>query len=220
LSFKLWFGRRHARLRLERVNGLNLVVPPEVFNPTLFGSSVFMANYLRHNPPAPGAGCLDLGCGSGLLGLTLAKGGYNVLATDLNAEAVWASRVNAHLSGCEAVYEVRQGSLYAPVEPGRRFDLIVMNPPYYPGTPTTPLEAAFRAGPSLETLTALLVGAGNHLTPGGQALAVLTSTIPLETTLREVEAAGLEWDIAAKRRYWAEWHLIYRLRLKAPRAAP
>jgi hypothetical protein len=35
LLFKLWFGRRHGRARLERVNGLALLIPAEVFNPTL-----------------------------------------------------------------------------------------------------------------------------------------------------------------------------------------
>ncbi len=215
LRFRLWSRRRYARLRLERLNGLALLVPPEVFNPALFGSSLFLANYLCLHPPPPGSSALDVGCGSGLLGLELARLGLSVLATDLHPQAVWASQINAHLNGCDRLYEARQGSLYGPVEPDhRKFDLIVMNPPYYPGIPTTPLEAAFQAGAGLETLRGMLTGAAAHLKPDGRALAVLSSTLALADLLGQVEQAGLDWRVVARRRYWAEWHLIYELRLK------
>jgi methylase of polypeptide subunit release factors len=210
--FRLRYSQRHAHLCLEKVNGLNLLVLPQIFNPTLFGSSLFLANYLRQHPP-PSASCtLDLGCGSGLLGLTLALTGAKVVATDLNPEAVWVSEVNAHLNGCANHYEVRQGSLYQPVS-GEQFDLIVMNPPYYAHTPTSLLEQAFMAGPDLETLRGMLMGAATYLTPTGHALAVLSSTIPMTNVLAQVAQAGLEWQIVARRRFWAEWHLIYQFRL-------
>ncbi len=210
--FWLRYRRRHARLCLEKIDGLRLLVPPEVFNPALFGSSFFLARYLRQQPPAPGNTALDLGCGSGLLGLVLARAGAKVIATDINPEAVWASTTNAHLNGCDDRHEARQGSLYAPVS-DRQFDLIVMNPPYYAHTPGAALEHAFMAGPGLETLVGMLAGAAAHLKPGGRALAVVSSTIPLEAALQQVEQAGLDWRIVARRRYWAEWHLIYELRL-------
>jgi methylase of polypeptide subunit release factors len=212
LLFWLRYRQRHARLCLEKVNNLTLLVPPQVFNPTLFGSSLFLANYLRQYPRASGSHTLDLGCGSGLLGLTLALAGAKVVATDINPEAVWVSGVNAHINGCDGQYEIRQGSLYQPVA-GEQFDLIVMNPPYYAHAPTSLLDQAFMAGPSLETLRGMLVGAAAHLKPEGCMLAVLSSTIPMTVTLVEVEQVGLKWQIVARRRFWAEWHLIYEFRL-------
>jgi methylase of polypeptide subunit release factors len=210
--FWLRYRQRHARLGLEKVNGLTLLVPPQVFNPALFGSSLFLANYLRQHPASSGSCTLDLGCGSGLLGLTLALTGAKVVATDINPEAVWVSGVNAHLNDCADCYEVRQGSLYQPVA-GQQFDLIVMNPPYYAHTPTSLLEQAFMAGPGLETLRGMLVGAATHLKPDGRALAVVSSTIPMTEVLTQVAQAGLDWQIVARRRFWAEWHLIYEFRL-------
>lgn len=213
LLFWLRYRRRHAHTCLERINGLALLVPAEVFNPNLFGSSLFLANYLRQNLPPPGSSALDLGCGSGLLGLELARAGVQVVATDINPQAVWASSVNARLNGCEANYLACQGSLYEPTASlGQKFDLIVMNPPYYASAPRTLLDHAFQAGPGLETLAAMLVGAADYLAPGGRALAVVSSTIPLAPILRRVEEAGLSWRVVARRRYWAEWHLIYELR--------
>lgn len=215
-SLKLWFlvryRQRHARLCLERVNGLTLVIPPEVFNPALFGSSFFLAKYLRRHPPQAGSLALDLGCGSGLLGLELARAGARVIATDINPQAAWVAGVNAHLNGLSECHETRQGSLYEPVA-GEKFDLIVMNPPYYAHHPKNPLEQAFMAGPQLETLTGMIVGIAGHLETGGQALAVVSSTIPLAPSLEAATKAGLKWQVVARQRYWAEWHLIYEFKL-------
>lgn len=212
----MWFGvryrNRHARLCLERINGLALVIPPEVFNPALFGSSFFLAKYLRQHPPQAGSLALDLGCGSGLLGLEMARAGARVIATDINPQAAWVAGVNAHLNGLSECHETRQGSLYEPVA-GEKFDLIVMNPPYYAHHPQNPLEQAFMAGPQLETLTGMMVGIAGQLKAGGCALAVVSSTIPLAPSLEAAAKVGLNWRVVARRRYWAEWHVIYEFKL-------
>lgn len=214
LLFEVRYSRRHAHLCLEKVEGLNLLITPQVFNPRLFGSSPFLLRYLRDHPPRPGSKALDLGCGSGLLGIELARLGAQVLATDINPEAVWVASVNARLNDCPATHEARQGSLYEPLEgEHKKFDLIVMNPPYYAHSPRNLLEHAFMAGPELEVLTGMLAGAASYLKPEGLALAVLSSTIPLAASLEAARQAGLSWQVVAQRRYWAEWHLIYEFRL-------
>ncbi|HEX2912751.1 MAG TPA: methyltransferase [Chloroflexia bacterium] len=213
LWFELRYRKHHAKLCLEKMGDLNLLVPPEVFNPKLFGSSSFLFKYLLQHPIPPGIKVLDLGCGSGLLGIQLARRGARVIATDINPEAVWATAVNAQLNACQPSLEVRQGSLFAPVAAeSEKFDLVVLNPPYYAGIPDTPLEQAFRAGPALEVLTAMLAGTCEVLKPQGRALAVLSSTIPLAHSWKAVEEVGLSWQPVAQRRYWAEWHLIYEIR--------
>lgn len=68
---------------------------------------------------------LDLGCGIGVCGLVLAKGGTcrpPVYFSDLSEKAIELTRRNAQRLGVEAV--VRQGSLFAPWA-GERFDAIV-----------------------------------------------------------------------------------------------
>jgi methylase of polypeptide subunit release factors len=211
LLFELRYRKRHNHVCLEKLEGLHLVIAPEVFNPSLFGSSPFLLKYLIKHQHLWGSSSnvLDLGCGSGLLGIQLARAGSRVVATDINPQAVWVAGVNARLNNCDSYHETRQGSLYTPLLITEKFDLIVMNPPYYAHTPHTALEQAFMAGPQLEVLTAMLVGVASHLKAGGQALAVLSSTIPLGPSLEAARQAGLSWQVVAQRRYWAEWHLIY-----------
>ena len=72
---------------------------------------------------------LDLGTGSGILSLDASRFSDLVVATDLNERAVAFARFNARLNGIENI-EVIAGDCFAPVA-GRRFDLILSNPPFF-----------------------------------------------------------------------------------------
>jgi len=72
---------------------------------------------------------LDLGTGSGILSLGASRFSDAVVATDLNRRAVDCARFNARLNGVENI-EVLAGDCFAPVN-GRRFDLILSNPPFF-----------------------------------------------------------------------------------------
>ena len=73
------------------------------------------------------ASALDVGCGCGIQALYLATHADRVVATDLSSRACALTQFNAALN--EAVIDVREGSLFEPVE-GETFDLIVTNPPF------------------------------------------------------------------------------------------
>ena len=72
---------------------------------------------------------LDLCCGSGAVGISLAKicSNVKVTATDISAEAVEMAKANAE----DLRVKVRflTGDMFEPVK-GRKFDMIVSNPPY------------------------------------------------------------------------------------------
>ena len=72
---------------------------------------------------------LDLCCGSGAVGISLAKicSNVKVTATDISAEAVATAEANAE----DLRVKVRflTGDMFEPVK-GRKFDMIVSNPPY------------------------------------------------------------------------------------------
>jgi methylase of polypeptide subunit release factors len=72
---------------------------------------------------------LDLGTGSGLLGLAAAAHSGSVVATDLNPRAREFCLFNAALNGVSNM-EFREGSAFEPVR-GERFDLILANPPFF-----------------------------------------------------------------------------------------
>jgi len=110
---------------------------------------------------------LDLGCGAGTLALLLAADVDHVVGTDINARAVAMSAANAALNGIRNA-EFLAGDMYAPVA-GRRFDLVLSQPPYYPlkAAALTFLHSGIRGD---ELARAVVAGLPDHLTEDGRAL--------------------------------------------------
>jgi release factor glutamine methyltransferase len=121
----------------------------------------------------------DLGTGSGAIALALAseRPRWRLVATDSSAAALAVARANAGRLGLGNV-EFLQGEWCAPLA-GRRFRLIVANPPYIAagdpalGDPALRHEplAALSPGPTgLEALEAIAEQARAHLEAGGYLL--------------------------------------------------
>ncbi len=208
LRFHVFQRQRHARLVLERMFGLDLVVLPEVFNPALFFSSELLAQAVAATPPGPGARALDLCCGTGVQALMAARRGFQVVAIDINPHAVRCTQINALLNDRQQQIDVRPGDLFAPVK-GQRFDLVIMNPPYFEGVPHTPLEQAFRS-PDLPCLAhRFATQLATHLSPGGHALVVLSSIGAEELFLHALKSARFICSARRKRKLISEVLTVY-----------
>lgn len=109
---------------------------------------------------------LDLGTGCGIQALHLASHAQAVTATDISTRALRFAATTAALSGQR--WELRYGDLAAPVA-GRRFDLVVSNPPFVvgPGTATHTYRDSGRPGDAISAELARLAPAllthGGHL---------------------------------------------------------
>jgi methylase of polypeptide subunit release factors len=77
---------------------------------------------------------LDLGTGCGVQALHLSGHARSVTATDISERALRFAATTAALNGMD--WELRSGDLLAPVA-GRRFDLVVSNPPFIVGPAST-----------------------------------------------------------------------------------
>ena len=142
---------------------------------------------------------LDLCSGTGILGLTAARLGARATAVDLSRRAVLNARLNARLNRLDLC--VLRGDLFEPVD-GRRFDLIVSNPPYIPapaGEAPRGAARAWDAGPDgREFLDRICDRAADHLRSDGRILLVHSSLADPEESERQLAAAGLSTRIAAE----------------------
>jgi precorrin-6B methylase 2 len=99
---------------------LTLVLRPDVFTPT--HTTVVMADALEVNP---GDVVIDVGCGSGVLGIVAARlGAARVIGCDISAAAVDVSGENARRLGLSDCTEFHQGDLFAPVA-GVEADVVI-----------------------------------------------------------------------------------------------
>jgi methylase of polypeptide subunit release factors len=107
---------------------------------------------------------LDLGTGSGVQALHLAAHARSVTATDLSPRSLRFAATTAALNGQR--WELVEGDLIAPLA-GRRFDLVVSNPPFVvgPGTTTHSYRDSGRVGDAIAV--ELASAAPRLLTEGG-----------------------------------------------------
>jgi HemK-related putative methylase len=159
--------RKYRSTVLENIDGLTILVLPEVFNPKLLRSGEFLVQQLHRL--RRGSRVLDLGSGSGASGVAAARRGCEVVAVDINPSAVRCTSINALLNHVEV--DAREGDLFGPVQ-GERFDVVLFNPPYYRGVPRDPLDHAWRSPDLVERFAGSLAA---HLTEGGHALLVLST---------------------------------------------
>ena len=107
---------------------------------------------------------LDLGTGCGVQALHLSTHAASVTATDLSERALRFAATTAALNGLR--WELLAGDLVGPVA-GRRFDLVVSNPPFVvgPGLTTHTYRDSGRAGDAI--CAELAAAAPALLNPGG-----------------------------------------------------
>jgi release factor glutamine methyltransferase len=173
---------------------------PGVFRPR--SDTWLLAAAMRRQPQLRGGAVLDVCTGSGALAVAAALAGARaVTAVDVSRRAVVCARLNARLNGVRV--EALRGDLLAAV-PGRRFDVIVSNPPYLPSDDGLPARGRARhteAGSSGRVLLDRLIDAAPaHLAPGGVLLVTHSSVNGEDETLRRMRAAGLRPAIAERRR--------------------
>ncbi|MFH1688207.1 MAG: class I SAM-dependent methyltransferase [bacterium] len=152
--------------------GLTIVSLPGVFSHGApdDGSDLLMAHW---QPQAPRR-ILDVGCGSGVLGATLAAmyPQASVVMIDNHAAALESARRTVAANDIRNV-EILPSDLFGQVS--GRFDLIVSNPPFHSGHESdhvTPYQ--------------MIEQAAAHLEPGGSLQIVSNTFLPYAEALRKV----------------------------------
>lgn len=145
----------------------------------------------------PGDSVLDIGTGTGLIGLLTAKqGASRVVATDINPAAVRNARHNARRLGYERIFDVREVSperpeAFAVIRPDETFDLIVTDPPFRNFKPRKMREYAL-GDENYALLKSILAGAREHLTESGRLLLFQGYREGISLTFELAEENGLQ----------------------------
>jgi methylase of polypeptide subunit release factors len=120
--------------------------------------------------PAGAKLAFDIGAGTGVLSAVLAhRGLQGVLATDMDERALGCARANVERLGLDGQVEVVRADLY----PEGQADLVVCNPPWLPGKPSSAIEYAIY-DPDSRMLKGFLAGLKDHLRPGGEGWLILS----------------------------------------------
>ncbi len=157
---------------------LRFAVTPAVLIPRPETECLLEEALRLYPPPGEGLSICDIGTGSGIIAVVLAKELplARIVATDISALALSVARKNAALHGVSGRVEFRQSDVFGDI--AGDFDLICSNPPYitdagYERLPDgirkfEPRGALAAGADGLDIYRRIIGEAENHLKKGGR----------------------------------------------------
>jgi len=207
-----------AKEFLSEWNSSGIPYPTGVYEPA--EDSFLLLNSLS---PTAGKTVLDMGTGSGIIGIFSAlHDAERVVSTDITPAALTAARRNAGIFG--AGMELVRSDLFSALSPGIDFDIIAFNPPYLP--PALPGQGGpgeiSGASPADGRLRCALEGGGTDgslvsrrflaefygfLGAGGSAYLIVSSLNNpslLRSLVNELHGGKIEWKTLSEDRFFFE----------------
>ncbi len=136
---------------------------------------------LKHVNVKKGEVVLDMGCGTGIIGILSAKQGGKVFCIDINRDAVLNAEENAKRNGVKVHPIV--SDLFSCIK-NIKFDKIFFNPPYIAEEPTDIYSRSWAGGNNMEVVFRFLKEAKNFLKKDGE-IYLLISSLGLDEEIKK-----------------------------------
>lgn len=167
---------------------------------------------------------LDVGTGTGILALVAAKAGsHNVVATDINPQAVENAKFNAKKLGFQDRIDVREpAELFDSVQ-DEKFDIILFNAPWLYGEPKTTYDTAVYDS-EFSVITRFFGQVGDYLSDTGFIMlqysnfSELTGHGAIENLNRLIAENGFEitqyWSIKRLSKVMEKWETVFTFEIR------
>jgi len=195
--------------------GINIEICDDVYEPH-DDTELLVSAILENETNITGKKVLEIGAGTGLISIILAKKGADVTAVDINEKAVECTKRNARINNINI--EVLEGDLFEPVS-GKKYDIIVFNPPYLPEESLdrylslTYREAVIGGEKGNEVIIKFLKELPNYLSENGKAYFVTSSLSDVKEIMIVAIENRLRLELVKKARYFFEVLFVYKASL-------
>jgi release factor glutamine methyltransferase len=195
---------------------LKLKCPPSIYKPTVY-STTFLTikaawNWESYYQPKT---ILEIGAGSGALGLALKTPDNHITLTDISPFAVEVIAENARMNNLNV--EVLLSDMFQGVA-GRRFDLVIFNVPFLDKPILNPADLAL-CDPGGTLARRFLDELPDYLTPGGAGLFAYSNVGHYETLRQGLNRYDYQVEQADYSGYlrWYRW--VFSLRVPKTQAS-
>ena len=189
--------------------GIKLILLPDVFSPIYGEGAKLLSEFVNTHEEET---VLDMGTGSGALAIFAAKKGSKVVAIDMSPAAVSCAKLNVKKLGLESKVDVRHGDLFSPLKADEQFSLIIFNPPFMDGNPTSYLQAAMFDA-EYRTLTKFFRSVKAHLADNGRILLAFSNAGDVNRLESLINQYGLRSKVL-KRIQWDLEFFVYEVKRK------
>lgn len=188
----------HKKIALE--------IPDRVYEPQ--EDSLLIAEILE-GYDLKGKKCLDMGCGSGLLAILMAKKGSIVTAVDVNPEAIKITASNAKANNVKI--KTIKSNLFSALNDS--YDFVAFNPPYLPKSEEdnkSKSKEQWSGGKTgRDVIEKFFKHTKNHLNKNGKIIMVFSS-LTGENKIQELaEKSGFSFRMIKRQKIpWEELILV------------
>lgn len=210
---KPWLKWRLKFTSSFRYKNLQLKIFPGVFHPRYFFSSRYLADFvsrlnMRERQFA------EVCTGSGLISLIARLNGAHVTCSDIDSSAVrnahWNQAHNAHLFPETGTWTLLESDLFSHY-PEKRFDTIVVNPPYFFQPREQPEQLAWNCGENGEFFSAFFAQLPNYMHEKTEVYMVLAETCEVDRIRAIALKSELELQLIEERKIKWEKNYIFKI---------
>lgn len=168
----------------------NFVVYPKVLRPETMTSLVLARHLFEKRHLYNGKTVVDIGCGSGIQGVTMGIGGANqIILSDISEQAVANAKENIEKFQLSDKASVVQSDLFTNIED--MADIIVFNHPFFPADPIKDKPVSISMLDKGELIHRFLEEAKKHLNKDG---VIVMPYLQLAGEENDPEVQGLAHD--------------------------
>ena len=154
---------------------------------------------------------LELGAGSGLIAIQAAKQGAVVTATDINPIAV--KYLHSNSAQNNVTPEIIRSDLFVAI-PGRSFDIIAINPPYYKKQPVTLQDYAWFCGENGEYFSGLFSQLADYIHDKTEIIMVLCDGCDIKMIETLASGNGFKLQLMLTKQNMLEKNFIFKIEKK------
>lgn len=144
---------------------------------------------------------LDLGTGSGILAVSVARKANHVIAVDLNPYAIQCARANAKLNNVSGNIDFLQSDLFSAFCDNVQFDVVLFNAPYLPseeGEDSSWIERAWAGGANGRAVVDRFIAqVPAYLTSDGRVLLMQSTLTGVDETIQTFTNNDLRASVVA-----------------------
>ena len=190
--------------RLFKYEKLELKINQGVFHPGLFLSTKILLSFMK-TIDLKNKSMLELGAGSGAVGFYGEILGANVTVSDINKKAIKGLEENK--KRLNAKVKIIYSDLFDEISGS--FDIIFINPPYYPKKPKNEEERAWFCGEDFDYFKKLCSQLNSHLNSEGKAYMILSEDCMINKIKNMAEKADYSFQLFHEKTKLLEKNYIF-----------
>ena len=207
--YLLWYLKKE---RTTKVRGFQLLIKPTVFHPKFFFSSTYLFDFVSTLNLADKQ-FLEIGCGSGLISLLAHQKKAIVTACDINTVAVDCTKLSFEKNFEKIIINVSvlESDLFDAI-PDSKFDVIVINPPYFFEDVKTDDQLAWNCGKNGEYFVKLFSKLKSYIHAESDVYMILADNCEIDKIKTIAKSHQFMFELIVHKKIKWETNFIFKIK--------